>query len=64
VKPSKEAKKSYTKLSTKDADYANRLNDIQDYKQINTFLNNQAPAAAAKHMDLVLKNRKDNQHRK
>ena len=39
-------------------------NNAFDYKQRSTFLTTHAPNQAAKHVDLVLKNRKDNQQRK
>lgn len=46
------------------AEAAARLNTVADYRRTNQFINKHAPAAAGKHLDLVLKNRKDNQQRK
>jgi hypothetical protein len=57
-------KESYKKQSELGAKVAERKNTAFDYKQRNAFLTIHAPNQAAKHVDLVLKNRKDNQQRK
>jgi hypothetical protein len=62
--PKKDPKKTYTQISTKNKAIAHHLNTVADYRRTNQFINDHAPVAASKHMDLVLKNRKDNQQRK
>jgi hypothetical protein len=61
----KEEPKSYTEKSI-DAGkrHAKELNTKADYRAASVFLTKVAPQAAAKHLDLALKNRKDNQQRK
>jgi hypothetical protein len=64
MRDSTQTPKSYKAQSILDEDTIEAMNTLADYRAANKFLTQHAPAAVNKHVDLVRKNRKDNQQRK